>query len=98
MVVFRSLEQPPADPALVGGCVLPVLSFNTKEEELAMKVASGEEHSVRQQRASLRDSVKTSAFEEQEDMSESSTSTWRCCLISWQTSLRRAAQTDVLFI
>lgn len=43
MVVFRSLEQPPADPALVGGCVLPVLSFNTKEEELAMRVASGEE-------------------------------------------------------
>lgn len=43
--------------------MLPVLSFNTKEKEFAMRVASGGEHSVRQQRMSLRGSVKTSAFE-----------------------------------
>lgn len=45
---FRYFEQPlgGADPALVGGCVLPVLSFNTNEEELVMG-AFGEEHSVK---------------------------------------------------
>lgn len=35
-----------AVPALVGGCVLLVPSFNTNEEELVMR-AFGEEHSVK---------------------------------------------------
>lgn len=45
---FMYFEQPlgGAVPALVGGRVLLVLSFNTNEEELVAR-ASGEEHSVK---------------------------------------------------
>lgn len=55
-------EQPlgGADPAMVGGCVLPVLSFNTNEEELGR--AFGEEHSVE----TAVHIYKTSALEELE--------------------------------
>lgn len=93
--VFRYFEQPlgGADPALVGGCVLPVLSFNTNEEELVMGGLVEKSTVSRQQRTSTRGSVKTSAFEELE---RGGLSARLCpgsvlCDKSWQTSLWRHA-------
>lgn len=62
---FRHLEQPlgGADPALVRGCVLPVPSLNTNEEELVMGGLLEKSTVSRQQRTSVRGSVKTSAVE-----------------------------------
>lgn len=66
-------EQPlgGADPALVGGCVLPVLIYNTNEEELVMGGLLEKSTVSRQQRTSVRGSVKTSAREELEKTSSS---------------------------
>lgn len=77
------LEQPlgGADPALVGGCVRPVLSFNTNEEEGG--VGGGEEHSVRQQRTSIRDQLR-------HQLLDPGPGSWGC-VVSWQTSSLRPA-------